>query len=223
MAAWGCVAALGAARGLYWRPARAAAGLQGSRCRRAYAVGPAQPLPRNDLPRIEGVLLLGEPVRWETSLQLIMDVLLSNGSPGTSLATVPYPHLPVLASNMDLLWMAEAKMPRDNPMSDVYGANLFHQYLQKATRDGAPELGAGGPRQQRPSASQSCISILVCTGVYNPRGPQSTEPVLGGEEPPFHGHRDFCFSSGLMEASHVVKDVNEAVQLVFRKEGWAWE
>lgn len=59
-----------------------------------------------------GVLLLGEPVRWETSLQLIMDVLLSNGNPGTGLATAPYPHLPILASNMDLLWMAEAKMPR---------------------------------------------------------------------------------------------------------------
>ncbi|XP_059540395.1 haloacid dehalogenase-like hydrolase domain-containing 5 isoform X10 [Myotis daubentonii] len=70
------------------------------------------PLPRNDFPAIEGVLLLGEPVRWETSLQLIMDVLLSNGNPGTGLATAPYPHLPVLASNMDLLWMAEAKMPR---------------------------------------------------------------------------------------------------------------
>lgn len=60
----------------------------------------------------KGVLLLGEPVRWETSLQLIIDVLLSNGNPGTGLATAPYPHLPVLASNMDLLWMAEAKMPR---------------------------------------------------------------------------------------------------------------
>ncbi|XP_054398990.2 haloacid dehalogenase-like hydrolase domain-containing 5 isoform X3 [Pongo abelii] len=354
MAAWGCVAALGAARGLCWRAARAAAGLPGRPSRRCYAVGPAQspptfgflldidgvlvrghrvipaaleafrrlvnsqgqlrvpvvfvtnagnilqhskaqelsallgcePLLRNDFPRIEGVLLLGEPVRWETSLQLIMDVLLSNGSPGAGLATPPYPHLPVLASNMDLLWMAEAKMPRfghgtfllcleaiyqkvtgkelryeglmgkpsiltyqyaedlirrqaerrgwaapirklyavgDNPMSDVYGANLFHQYLQKATHDGAPELGAGGPRQQQPSASQSCISILVCTGVYNPRNPQSTEPVLGGGEPPFHGHRDLCFSPGLMEASHVVNDVNEAVQLVFRKEGWALE
>lgn len=60
----------------------------------------------------EGVLLLGEPVRWETSLQLIMDVLLSNGNPGTGLAAAPYPHLPILASNMDLLWMAEAKIPR---------------------------------------------------------------------------------------------------------------
>ncbi|XP_062962604.1 haloacid dehalogenase-like hydrolase domain-containing 5 isoform X1 [Cynocephalus volans] len=237
------------------------------------------PLPRNDFTAIEGVLLLGEPVRWETSLQLIMDVLLSNGNPGTGLAAAPYPHLPVLASNMDLLWMAEAKMPRfghgtfllcletiyqkvtgselryeglmgkpsiltyqyaeelirqqaerrgwaapiqklyavgDNPMSDVYGANLFHQYLQMARRDGAKELGAGGLQQQWRSAACSCVSILVCTGVYSP-----PEPAQQGWEPPFHGHRDFRFHPGLMKASHVVNDVNEAVQLVFREEGWA--
>nr|XP_044611661.1 haloacid dehalogenase-like hydrolase domain-containing 5 isoform X2 [Equus asinus] len=179
------------------------------------------PLPPSDFPAIEGVLLLGEPVRWETSLQLIMDVLLSNGNPGTGLATAPYPHLPVLASNMDLLWMAEAKMPSDNPMSDVYGANLFHQYLQMVKHDGAQELGAGGLWKQRPSATQSCTSILVCTGVYSPKVPVSTEPAQGGEEPPFHGHRDFRFSQELMEASHIVHDVDEAVQLVFHKEGWA--
>ncbi|XP_036870826.2 haloacid dehalogenase-like hydrolase domain-containing 5 isoform X1 [Manis javanica] len=222
------------------------------------------PLPRNDFPAIEGVLLLGEPVRWETSLQLIMDVLLSNGNPGTGLAAAPYPHLPILASNMDLLWMAEAKIPRfghgtfllcleaiyqkltgrelryeglmgkpsvltyqyaedliglqaarrgwaapirrlyavgDNPMSDVYGANLFHRYLQRERR-----------------GAQSCASILVCTGVYCP---QAASPAPGGEAPPFHGHRDFGFSPGLMEASHIVNDVDEAVQLVFHEEGWA--
>uniref|UniRef100_A0A2K6F4Z8 Haloacid dehalogenase like hydrolase domain containing 5 n=1 Tax=Propithecus coquereli TaxID=379532 RepID=A0A2K6F4Z8_PROCO len=218
MAALGRVAALCAARGLWWRAACAAAGLRGLCPQRGYAVGPAQPLPKSDFPAIEGVLLLGEPVRWETSLQLIMDVLLSNGKPGTGLATAPYPHLPVLASNVDLLWMAEAKMPSDNPMSDVYGANLFHQHLQKAWRDGAQELGPGGPRKQQPSAAQSCASILVCTGVYRPRDPELAQ---GGEESPFHGHRDFSFSPGLLEACHVVNDVDEAVQLVFRKEGWA--
>lgn len=61
---------------------------------------------------LAGVVLFGEPVRWETSLQLITDVLLSNGNPGAELQEVPYPHLPILACNMDLLWMAEAKMPR---------------------------------------------------------------------------------------------------------------
>lgn len=63
-------------------------------------------------PPIEAVVLLGEPVRWETSLQLIIDVLLSNGMPGMAVKEIPYPHLPVLACNMDLLWMAEACMPR---------------------------------------------------------------------------------------------------------------
>ncbi|XP_004616969.3 haloacid dehalogenase-like hydrolase domain-containing 5 [Sorex araneus] len=228
------------------------------------------PLPRTDFPAIEGVLLLGEPVRWETNLQLIMDVLLSNGNPGTGLATAPYPHLPVLASNMDLLWMAEAKMPRfghgtfllcletiyrkvtgkelryealmgkpsiityqyaedmirqqverrgwtapiqklyaigDNPMSDVYGANLFHQHLQSAKSEGAGELG-----QQQPCATRSCTPILVCTGVYSPQAPAAA--------PPFHGHRDFDSSPSLLEASDIVRDVDEAVQLVFRREGW---
>lgn len=58
------------------------------------------------------VVLFGEPVRWETTLQLIIDVLISNGRPCESVATIPYPHLPVLACNMDLLWMSEAPMPR---------------------------------------------------------------------------------------------------------------
>ncbi|XP_007639260.2 haloacid dehalogenase-like hydrolase domain-containing 5 isoform X2 [Cricetulus griseus] len=238
---------------------------------------------RNDFAAIEGILLLGEPVRWETSLQLILDVLLSNGNPGTGLETAPYPHLPVLASNMDLLWMAEAKMPRfghgtfllcletiyrkvtgkelkyegmtgkpsiltyqyaediirqqaerwgwsapirklyaigDNPVSDVYGANLFNQYLQM-TKRGEKEHGAGGQQKQRPSTTQSCVSILVCTGIHNCQGPGPKAPTSGGAELPFHGHRDFSFSPELLEASHVVHDVNEAVQLVFHQEGWA--
>ncbi|XP_020752209.2 haloacid dehalogenase-like hydrolase domain-containing 5 isoform X1 [Odocoileus virginianus] len=225
-------------------------------------------LPRNDFPVIEGVLLLGEPVRWETSLQLITDVLLSDGNPGTGLATAPYPHLPVLASNTDLLWMAEAKMPRfghgtfllcleaiyrkltgrelhytgltgkpslltyryaegllarqaerrgwaapirslyavgDNPMSDVYGANLFHQHLQT----------------QQEGAARSCASILVCTGVYGPQAPSPTAPAPGSEGSPFHGHRDFGFRPELLQAAHVVSDLHEAVRLVLHKEGWA--
>lgn len=108
----------------------------------------------------------------------------------------------------------------DNPMSDVCGANLFHQYLQMVKRDGAEEQGSDGLWKQRPSAIQSCASILVCTGVYSPKTPGPTEPTQGGEEPPFHGHRDFSFSPKLMEASHIVNDVDEAVQLVFHKEGW---
>lgn len=58
------------------------------------------------------VILFGEPIRWETNLQLIVDVLLTNGNPDNAWNSMRYPHIPVLACNMDLLWMAEAKNPR---------------------------------------------------------------------------------------------------------------
>lgn len=58
------------------------------------------------------VILFGEPIRWETNLQLIVDVLLTNGNPDNPWSSMRYPHIPVLACNMDLLWMAEAKNPR---------------------------------------------------------------------------------------------------------------
>ncbi|NXI22886.1 HDHD5 hydrolase, partial [Sterrhoptilus dennistouni] len=58
------------------------------------------------------VVLFGEPVRWETSLQLIIDVLLTSGYPGNPYQQENYPHIPVLACNMDLMWVAEAQSPR---------------------------------------------------------------------------------------------------------------
>ncbi|KAK2546607.1 haloacid dehalogenase-like hydrolase domain-containing 5 [Columba livia] len=255
------------------------------------------PPPTTGFPTIEGVILFGEPVRWETSLQLIIDVLLSNGNPGAELQDVPYPHLPVLACNMDLLWMAEAKMPRfghgtfllcletiykkvtgqdlkyealigkpstvtyryaeylikqqaekqgwkspirrlyavgDNPMSDVYGANLYNNYLKSAHQNQVQagvkrSLCAASPqtedhlelRKDCNNSVESCESILVCTGVYrhNAEGPSSMKECT--TETVFHGHRDFCFDPSLVEASYIVQDVNDAVQLAFKKENWS--
>ncbi|XP_074839869.1 haloacid dehalogenase-like hydrolase domain-containing 5 [Carettochelys insculpta] len=250
-----------------------------------------------DFPTIEGVILFGEPVRWETSLQLIIDILLSNGNPGTELAAVPYPHIPVLACNMDLLWMAEAKRPRfghgtflvcleniykkitgkelkyealigkpsivtyqyaeylikqqverqgwsspicrlyavgDNPMSDIYGANSYNNYLKAAWQARAQAKVNGSeevtgphsaespqPRKDWDVTLESCKSILVCTGVYNHHGNMPADPQDSVVETVFHGHRDFCFDPSLLEASSVVRDVNEAVELVFEKENWS--
>ncbi|RMC02702.1 hypothetical protein DUI87_19891 [Hirundo rustica rustica] len=243
------------------------------------------------------VILFGEPVRWETSLQLITDVLLSNGNPGAELRDVPYPHLPILACNMDLLWMAEAKMPRfghgtfllclesiykkvtgrelkyealigkpspvtyryaqyliqqqagkqgwkapiqrlyavgDNPMSDIYGANLYNNYLKSARQN---QLQAGlerSPQAASPQAEvslelrndcnnsvESCESILVCTGVYRHSGDAAGRTEAQTEETVFHGHRDFCPDPSLLQASYVVQDVDDAVQLAFGKENWS--
>ncbi|TWW56881.1 haloacid dehalogenase-like hydrolase domain-containing 5 [Takifugu flavidus] len=68
--------------------------------------------PVGKLPNVEAVILFGEPVRWETNLQLIIDVLLTNGNLGSAYNPQNIPHLPLLACNMDLMWMAEAQSPR---------------------------------------------------------------------------------------------------------------
>uniref|UniRef100_A0A672RWG5 Haloacid dehalogenase like hydrolase domain containing 5 n=1 Tax=Sinocyclocheilus grahami TaxID=75366 RepID=A0A672RWG5_SINGR len=171
------------------------------------------------------VVLFGEPVRWETNLQLITDVLLTNGRPGNPVTSLHYPHIPVLACNMDLLWMAEAKNPRsvDNPMADIYGANLYNRYLKAMHHTRAQVQAQGGSSSQVTSDLQCCSSILVCTGVYNhdqqdlPSDPEQTVT----EQQIFHGHRDFRFDPSLTQPSFVVHDVRDGVELVFQLEGWS--
>lgn len=262
--------------------------------------------PTKGLPPIDAVILFGEPIRWETNLQLIVDVLLTNGNPDNNWSSVRYPHIPVLACNMDLLWMAEAKNPRfghgmflvcleslykkvtgndlkyealigkpsvvtynyaellikqqaealgwttpvktlyaigDNPMADIYGANLYNHYLKAARRTKAQmqakaggaetvdetlkmtstELGgASGTYSVEEDLPEGCSSILVCTGVYSrdqqelPSDPSHTVT----EQHIFHGHRDFRFDPTLTQPSFVVQDVKEAVELIFEQEGW---
>ncbi|XP_055040624.2 haloacid dehalogenase-like hydrolase domain-containing 5 [Misgurnus anguillicaudatus] len=65
-----------------------------------------------NLPRVEAVVLFGEPIRWETNLQLIIDVLLTHGNLSNVYESTHSSHLPLLACNMDLMWMAEAHSPR---------------------------------------------------------------------------------------------------------------
>jgi HAD superfamily hydrolase (TIGR01456 family) len=66
-----------------------------------------------NFPKIDVVLLIGEPCRWETDLQLLIDLLLTEGKP-THAPKDPHnvPQIPLIACNMDLVFMAEACMPR---------------------------------------------------------------------------------------------------------------
>lgn len=78
-----------------------------------YTVVRDTPLPRLILfPCIVAVVLFGEPNQWDSKLQLIVDVLISNGMPTQPPQEVPSTHLPVLACNMDLFWMSEVPLPR---------------------------------------------------------------------------------------------------------------
>uniref|UniRef100_A0A3B4YKZ3 Haloacid dehalogenase-like hydrolase domain-containing 5 n=2 Tax=Seriola lalandi dorsalis TaxID=1841481 RepID=A0A3B4YKZ3_SERLL len=240
------------------------------------------------LPKIEAIILFGEPIRWETNLQLLIDVLLTNGSPGCEYDAQLSAQLPVLACNMDLMWMAEAPSPRfghgmfmlclesvyrkmtgrelqyqallgkpslltyqyaehllrlqnpnrklttiyavgDNLMTDIYGANLYNRYLvqQHAAMTTSTKFVAQGtgsqvtmvvPEEELVSAAAQCHSILVCTGVYNPRSPLPSNQSGTITEKVFHGHRDLVLEPDLVEPSHVVEDVESAVDLLLQQE-----
>ncbi|XP_066996972.2 haloacid dehalogenase-like hydrolase domain-containing 5 [Anabrus simplex] len=232
-------------------------------------------------PPVEAVVLFGEPVRWETSLQLLVDILMTDGLPLKCPSNISYPHIPVLACNMDLQWMSEACMPRfghgafllcletlykkitglnliytaligkpseityhhahrmvlahaqdigifnslkrlyaigDNVYTDVFGANLYNQYLSK--RDGrrvtrqqqSIEDLLGANPHYWDHAAESCFSILVETGVYSPeRNEWLTD----------HSPRDFLpVEEKLREPKYIVENVSKAIDLVFREENF---
>ncbi|XP_062271031.1 haloacid dehalogenase-like hydrolase domain-containing 5 [Scomber scombrus] len=247
---------------------------------------PASPL--KSFPEIEAIVLFGEPIRWETNLQLLMDVLLTNGRPASPYDPQLPDQLPVLACNMDLMWMAEAPSPRlghgmfllclesvfrkltgrdlqyqallgkpslltyqyaehllrlqnhnqnlttiyavgDNLMTDVYGANMYNRYLTQqhvamATSTKLVAQGTGSqvtmavPEAEMVSAAAECRSILVCTGIYNPRSPLPSNQSGDVTETVFHGHRDLVLEPDLVEPSHVVEDVEAAVDLLLQQE-----
>lgn len=59
------------------------------------------------------ILMIGEPTKWESCLQLLIDLLLTDGKPTSAPASITTAkQLPIIACNMDLVFMAEACMPR---------------------------------------------------------------------------------------------------------------
>ncbi|KAK3931091.1 Haloacid dehalogenase-like hydrolase domain-containing 5 [Frankliniella fusca] len=233
---------------------------------------------------VDAVVLFGEPVRWETSLQLILDILMSNGYPAVAPPGIMYPHIPVLACNMDLQWMAEACMPRfghgafllclealykkitgkeliytaligkpseityhhahhmvlnqaqsiginhhlkrlyaigDNINTDVFGANLYNQYLSQRKASGRVKQIARTQTiehhlQADPSdwdnGAENCFSILVETGVYSV---DREESLLD------HTPRDFLpVEEKLREPNFTVPNVCKAIDLVFEQESY---
>ncbi|XP_065348959.1 haloacid dehalogenase-like hydrolase domain-containing 5 [Cloeon dipterum] len=238
-------------------------------------------------PRIEGLVLFGEPVRWETSLQLLVDVLMTDGLPTEAPTRPIYPHIPVLACNMDLQWMAEAPLPRfghgafllclenlykkitgldliytaligkpsevtyhhahhmvmkqakflgleknlkalyaigDNINTDIFGANLYQQYLRNQSIIGSQRAvqvarsienlvgGIDETCEMVELGASTCSSILVETGVYSQDSSISTLD---------HSPRDFLpVEEKLREPNYTVANVAEAINLIFQQEGF---
>ncbi len=58
--------------------------------------------------------MLGEPINWESALQVITDLLLTDGNPGVlpDISIADRDHIPVIACNRDLVFKAAADLPR---------------------------------------------------------------------------------------------------------------
>ncbi|XP_061758899.1 haloacid dehalogenase-like hydrolase domain-containing 5 [Nerophis ophidion] len=141
---------------------------------------PASPVGK--LPKVEAVVLFGEPIRWETNLQLIIDVLLTDGNLSSGHQS-PRSHLPLLACNMDLMWMAEAQSPRfghgtflvclENIYKKITGQELKYEALMgkpsKLTYHFAEYLIRGQAVQKRwqlPVTSLYAIGDNLMTDIY---------------------------------------------------------
>lgn len=83
---------------------------------------------------IPAVILFGEPNQWDSKLQLLVDVLVSNGMPSQAPKEFPSTHLPILACNMDLFWMAEASMPRYINCTCIKNVYIHWVYIDKYGR-----------------------------------------------------------------------------------------
>ncbi|XP_057309288.1 haloacid dehalogenase-like hydrolase domain-containing 5 [Hydractinia symbiolongicarpus] len=227
--------------------------------------------PKKPFYPIEAVLLMGEPVNWEKSLQIILDVLLTSGIPNQRHPHFTGIHIPVVAVNTDYLWMSEAANPRlghggfllclesvflkltgkrleytailgkpnlftyrytegvmynlvrkkfgvvgrtqtiygigDNIDTDIYGANLYNNYL-KAVQGSDISTDAIHPHSHvRPDRMKS---ILVKTGVFG-----FEEGVW---EEVNHLHRDTICRAELAVPTYICDDVLHAVDTILEEE-----
>ncbi|KAF6731804.1 Cat eye syndrome critical region protein 5 [Oryzias melastigma] len=144
---------------------------------------PVSPPPSHFLPAdcapcvAAAIILFGEPVRWETNLQLLVDVLLTDGRPGSVHDPQLSSQLPILACNMDLLWMAEAPSPRFGHgmfllcLEAVYrkltGRELQYEALlgkpSLLTYQYAERLLANTEPQPQAFHKTNCNSVLLCS------------------------------------------------------------
>lgn len=111
---------------------------------------------------------------------------------------------------------------RDNLDTDIYGANLCHEYLKVFHKTS----GDNGEKQLKSSCHQSkqnginwlpevksVESILVQTGVSQ----QDDSKLTNGDGARFL-HRDTVYLPHLRRANHVVENIAEAVELILKRE-----
>ncbi|XP_030632820.1 haloacid dehalogenase-like hydrolase domain-containing 5 [Chanos chanos] len=142
-----------------------------------------------NFPKIEAVILFGEPIRWETNLQLIVDILLTNGNLNNPYESSHSSHLPLLACNMDLMWMAEAQAPRfghgtflvclENIYKKITGKDLKYEALigkpseltyhfaEYLIREQAAQMGWRAPIRSLYAIGDNLMTDIYGANLYN--------------------------------------------------------
>ncbi|KAM7535321.1 hypothetical protein Aperf_G00000102215 [Anoplocephala perfoliata] len=71
---------------------------------------------KNEFNKVEAIILLGEPERWEHSLQILLDLLIQcgdlNKTPNENLSGNSPSQLPIFVCGGDLVWSSNAPSPR---------------------------------------------------------------------------------------------------------------
>lgn len=135
---------------------------------------------------------------------------------------------------------------RDNPETDIYGANLYNRFIQRRIEERRSKFKvkntAGGTVRLQDVDSdndseeddieglhsedtlggrhfaRSCQSILVCTGVYCSSRDYVT---YDSSHVSNHNHRDFVLDLDLKQPKYVTANVHEAVKFVLEREGFS--
>ena len=114
---------------------------------------------------------------------------------------------------------------RDNLDTDIYGANLCHEYLkvyhdktsgnneEKKLKSSCHQSKQNGITCNWLPEVKSVESILVQTGVSQ----QDDHKITNGSGARFL-HRDIVYLPHLRRANHVVENVAEAVELILKLE-----
>ena len=94
---------------------------------------------------------------------------------------------------------------RDNPDTDIYGGNLYKEYIKQPANDITSE-------ELYHTTVKDVISILVATGVH------STSNLKAVVEMPDHVHKDIVFQPNMRTPDYNVENITEAVRLIIQNE-----
>ena len=105
----------------------------------------------------------------------------------------------------------------DNPQTDIYGANLYNSHLERLVQNQQQVSGGAVVVTKSVEPVRCCHSILVQTGVYS-KPSDDDDGTFDSSGTMTHHHRDYVVHRDLTHPTYSVKNVLEAVDLIFKNE-----